>query len=57
MADAYQTEVDTDRYLLEDGSGVYLLEAVTGRIMSSIAGAGGLVASGGLAGKGGGLAG
>lgn len=27
MADAYQTEADIDRYLLEDGSGVYLLEA------------------------------
>ena len=31
--------------------------AVTGRIMSSIAGSGGLVASGGIAGPGGGLAG
>lgn len=57
MADAYQTEVDTDRYLLEDGSGVYLLEATAGRVMSSLAGAGGLAAAGGLAGKGGGLAG
>ena len=26
MADAYQLEATTDRYLLEDGSGVYLLE-------------------------------
>jgi hypothetical protein len=26
MADAYQIETTADRYLLEDGSGVYLLE-------------------------------
>lgn len=26
MADAYQLETTADRYLLEDGSGVYLLE-------------------------------
>ena len=26
MADAYQLETTTDRVLLEDGSGVYLLE-------------------------------
>ena len=26
MADAYQLEATADRYLLEDGSGVYLLE-------------------------------
>lgn len=28
MADAYQLETTADRYLLEDGSGVYLLEPV-----------------------------
>lgn len=28
MADAYQLETSTDRYLLEDGSGVWLLEPV-----------------------------
>ena len=29
MADAYQKETEAFRYLLEDGSGVYLLEPVT----------------------------
>jgi hypothetical protein len=28
MADAYQLEATTDRYLLEDGTGVYLLENI-----------------------------
>jgi hypothetical protein len=28
MADAYQKETSVDRYLLEDGAGVYLLEPV-----------------------------
>lgn len=27
MADALQIETSTDRYLLEDGSGIYLLES------------------------------
>jgi hypothetical protein len=27
MADAYQIETSTDRYLMEDSGGVYLLEA------------------------------
>lgn len=56
MADAYEKETEAFRYLLEDGTGVYLLEG-GGRIMSSLAGDGGLAAHGGLAGKGGGLAG
>lgn len=30
MADAYQKETSTDLFLLEDGSGVYLLEVSTG---------------------------
>ena len=28
MADAYQLEATIDRYLLEDGTGVYLLEVL-----------------------------
>jgi hypothetical protein len=32
MADAYQKETDTDSYLLEDGTGVYLLEIPKGTI-------------------------
>lgn len=51
----------TDKILLDnDLTDVLLIEAVGvagGRIMSSIAGAGGLAGSGGIAGQGGGLAG
>ena len=59
MADRYLLESGApDGYLLEDGTGVMLLETPpAGRIMSSLAGSGGLASHGGLAGMGGGLAG
>ena len=59
MADRYLIETSlVDGYLIEDGTGVLLLDvAAAGRIMSSLVASGGLVSHGGLAGLGGGLAG